>query len=141
MLPRLLCFLSDVEQSLVADDPAPDNGTWKAQRTVNYHLALARLVLHVQHGDQDVRPRGVLNLQAFTLADGTSCLKAALSWTGSPDESVHSIYTKPGLNWQTEARRVAAVWLAGPPAAAATATVHSVVPETEAHPLPLATTA
>jgi len=137
MLPRLLCFLSEVEQSLMADEPAPDNGTWETYRTVNYQLALARLVLHVRHGDQSMKPRGHLNLQAFTLADGTACLKVALAWAGSADESVHSIYTKPGLNWHTEARRVAAIWLAGPPAPV----VHlTEAPEVLA-PLPVATTA
>lgn len=115
MLPRLLSFLSDIEHSLLTDEPNPQNGSWETTRTVNYTLNLARLTLSVRVGDKTVHPRGVVNVQAFTLADGTSCLKAALSWTGSTAETMQAIYTKPGLNWTSEARRVAALWLAGPP--------------------------
>lgn len=118
MLPRLLCFLSDVERALAADDPAPNDGRWDNHRTVNYSLNLARLSLSARLGDQTRLPRGIINLQGFTLADGTACLKAALTWSDSSAESVQSIYTKPGLNWTSEARRVAAIWLGGPPAVA-----------------------
>jgi hypothetical protein len=118
MLPRLLCFLSDVERALAADDPAPNDGQWDNHRTVNYSLDLARLSLSARLGDETRLPRGIINLQGFTLADGTACLKAALTWSGSTAESVQSIYTKPGLNWTSEARRVAAIWLGGPPAVA-----------------------
>ena len=118
MLPRLLCFLSDIERALAADDPAPNDGQWDNARTVNYSLDLARLCLNARLGDATLQPRGIINLQAFTLADGTACLKAALSWTGNAAESVQAIYTKPGLNWTSEARRVAAIWLGGPPAEA-----------------------
>jgi hypothetical protein len=118
MLPRLLCFLSDVERALAADDPAPNDGRWDNSRTVNYHLDLARLCLAARLGDDTRLPRGIINLQGFTLADGTACLKAALTWTGSSAESVQAIYTKPGLNWTSEARRVAALWMGGPPAEA-----------------------
>ena len=41
MLPRLLCFLSDVERALADDDPAPNDGRWDNSRTVNYSLDLA----------------------------------------------------------------------------------------------------
>ena len=118
MLPRLLCFFSDIERALLADDPAPNDGVWETTRTVNYSLDLARLALNVRLGDHTALPRGVINLQGFTLADGTSCLKAALSWAGSSAEVMQSIYTKPGINWTSEARRVAALWMAGPPAVA-----------------------
>jgi hypothetical protein len=116
MLPRLLCFLSDIERALAADDPAPNDGQWDNARTVNYNLSLARLCLNARLADTTLQPRGIINLQAFTLADGTACLKAGLTWTGSAAESVQAIYTKPGLNWTSEARRVAAIWLGGPPA-------------------------
>jgi hypothetical protein len=118
MLPRLLCFLSDVERALAADEPAPADGRWENTRTVNYHLDLARLSLNARLPDNTILPRGVILLQGFALADGTPCLKATLTWHGSTAESVQAIYTKPGINWTSEARRVAAVWLAGPPAEA-----------------------
>lgn len=118
MLPRLLCFLSDVERALAADDPSPNDGRWDNTRTVNYHLDLARLTLSARLADNSTLPRGIINLQGFLLADGTPCLKAALSWNGSTGETIQSIYTKPGINWTSEARRVAALWLGGPPAEA-----------------------
>lgn len=129
MLPRLLCFLSDIERALAADDPTPNDGQWENSRTVNYSLDLARLCLNARGADAALHPRGIVNLQAFTLADGTACLKAALTWTGSEAESVQAIYTKPGLNWKSEARRVAAVWLGGPPAVA-TVTPANITPAT-----------
>lgn len=116
MTPRLLCFLSDIERSLAADDPSPSDGTWDNARSVNYSLAVARACLNARLPDGSLQPRGIINVQAYTLADGTACLKAGLSWTGSPAETVRSIYTKPGLNWTSEARRIAALWAAGAPA-------------------------
>jgi hypothetical protein len=133
MLPRLLCFLSDFERALAADDPAPNDGCWDNARTVNYSLDLARLCLNARLVDLTLQPRGIVNLQGFTLADGTGCLKAALTWTGSDAETVQAIYSKPGLNWKSEARRLAAIWMGGPPAEA------TIVPaNTEAARTPLA---
>jgi hypothetical protein len=130
MLPRLLCFLTDVERALAADEPSPNDGRWDNTRTVNYHLDLARLSLNARLSDNSSLPRGVINLQGFLLADGTPCLKAALTWAGSTGEILQSIYTKPGVNWTSEARRVAALWLGGPPAEAVV--VPAAVGETEA---------
>jgi hypothetical protein len=118
---RLLSFLTDVEKALVADDPAPSDGSWEAARTVNYHLGLARLMLGVrlpEGGKTD--PRGTILLQSYQLADGTPCLKAALSWTGSDRNTVRSLFTKPEVDWTREARKIAAEWMAGPPAKAET---------------------
>lgn len=125
MLPRLLCFLSDIERALAADDPAPADGRWDNARTVNYSLDLARLCLNARLGDDTLQPRGIILLQGYTLADGTSCLKAALTWAGSGVETIQSIYTKPGINWTSEARRVAALWLGGAPAEATITPVES----------------
>jgi hypothetical protein len=117
MHTRLLSFLSDIEQALAADDPAPAGGAWDAARTVNYHLGLARLMLHVRPAEGGkVEPRGTILLQSYQLADGSPCLKAALSWHGSAANVMRAIYAKPDVNWTGEARKVAAEWLAGPPA-------------------------
>lgn len=118
MHPRLLCFLSDIERALAADEPAPGEGSWDNARTVNYSLAIARVCLNARLPNGTLQPRGIINVQAYTLADGTACLKAGLNWAGSAVESVRAIYTKPGLNWTSEARRIAALWLAGAPAEA-----------------------
>jgi hypothetical protein len=114
----MLSFLSDVERALAADDPAPDDGSWETFRTVNYHLGLARLTLAVRTS-AGVTPRGTVLLQGYQLADGTPCLKASLNWHGSESNVVRSIYFKPEINWTSEARKIAAEWMAGPPAAAA----------------------
>lgn len=120
MHSRLLSFLSDFERALQADDPAPDDGSWETTRTVNYHLGLARLTLAVKSA-AGLTPRGSILLQAYQLADGTPCLKAAMSWHGSENSGVRAIYSKPDLNWTSEARKVAAEWMAGPPTGVLTA--------------------
>lgn len=114
MHSRMLSFLTDFERALAADDPAPDDGSWETSRTVNYHLGLARLNLSVRTAS-GVTPRGSVLLQGYQLADGTPCLKAAIAWHGCDITGVRNIYSKPDLNWTSEARKVAAEWMAGPP--------------------------
>lgn len=118
MHTRLLSFLTDVEHALAADDPSPSEGTWDNARTLNYHLGLARLSLGVRTGTGHKELRGNILLQSYQLADGTSCLKAALSWTGSEATVYRPIYSKPDINWTSEARKIGAEWMAGPPAKA-----------------------
>ena len=108
---RLLSFLNDIEIALNADDPSPQGGVWENSRTINYHQSAARLTLGARTASGSVQPLGAVTLQAFELADGTSCLKAYLSWAGSQSEAIHAIYSKPTLNWASEARRVASGWL------------------------------
>jgi hypothetical protein len=116
MHTRLLSFLSDIECSLAADDPAPSDGTWETTRTVNYNQGLARLVLVVRLPDGKAEPRGTVMLQSYQLADDSTCLKAVMSWAGTDGTSSRSIYAKPDMSWTSEARKVAAEWMAGPPA-------------------------
>lgn len=116
MHSRLLSFLSDFERSLQADDPSPDDGTWQTSRAVNYRSGLARLQLGVRLPDQGLKERGSVLLQSYKLADGSACLKAQLGWAGSEPTVIHSIFAKPGCDWKSEARRLAAKWMAGPPA-------------------------
>ncbi|MFI5336187.1 MAG: hypothetical protein ACHQ5A_05365 [Opitutales bacterium] len=117
MHTRLLSFLSDLERALAADDPAPLDGTWENSRSVNYHLGLARLNLGVRlPAEGKTEARGSILLQSYLLADGSPCLKAALAWTGSDRNLVRSVYARPDVDWTREARKVAADWMAGPPA-------------------------
>lgn len=116
MHSRLLSFLSDFERSLLADDPSPDEGSWQNERSVNYRTGLARVLLVVRTGTGERKERGAVLLQGFKLADGTGCLKAQLTWTGSESTTIKSIFTKPGCDWRGEARRLASSWQAGPPA-------------------------
>jgi hypothetical protein len=114
MHTRLLSFLSDLERALMADDPAPLDGQWETSRTVNYHLGLARLNLSVRNASGLIA-RGQVLLQSYQLADGTPCLKAALSWVGTENGITRAIYSKPDINWTSEARKIAAEWMAGLP--------------------------
>ncbi|MDP2137102.1 MAG: hypothetical protein Q8J74_04540 [Candidatus Didemnitutus sp.] len=128
MHTRLLSFLSDIERALATDDPNPDEGTWEATRTVNYTLGLARLVLGVRK-TEGLQSRGSILLQSYQLADGTPCLKAALSWFGSEHNPVHAVFSKSETNWTSEARKIGAEWMAGPPAAAALAEIEKEIHE------------
>jgi hypothetical protein len=131
---RLLSFLSDLEYAIVADDPQPGcDGTWGATRIVNYHLGLARLSLQVRPATGTAQPRGVVTVQSYALADGTPCLKATLGWTGQEGVRTLPVFTKPGLDWTSEARKIASTWLAGPPESASILEVGSTADsETEA---------
>ena len=117
MHSRLLSFISDFERALLADDPSPDEGTWLNERAVNYRTGLARVQLVVRLPDGQRKPRGTVLVQGFRLADGVGCLKAQLSWAGTETIGIHSIFSKPGCNWKSEARKLAANWMAGVPAA------------------------
>ncbi len=115
MHTRLLSFLTDIENSLAADDPAPSDGTWENTRTVNYNQGLARLMLGVRLPDGKLEPRGTIMLQSYLMSDETTCLKAVMAWNGSDSKIGRSIYAKPETNWVLEARKVAADWMAGAP--------------------------
>jgi hypothetical protein len=132
MHSRLLSFLSDFERALVADDPAPDDGVWETERTVNYRNGLARLQLLVRIAGLPRKSRGSILLQGFKLADGAGCLKLQFSWAESEIVTSHSVFTKPGCDWKSEARRLSALWMAGPPAGVAN------LPVTEEHSVAVA---
>ncbi len=109
---RLLSFLTAIETALLAESPALDGGAWDTARMVNFHHGLARLTLTPRAGND--LPGGAIFLQAFTLADGSLCLKASLNWKGSEHFPVLAVYSTPKLNWKLEASRIAGAWLEGP---------------------------
>jgi hypothetical protein len=113
---RLLSFFNDIERSMLAEDPNPEGGIWHHTRMVNVHNGLARMTIGSGPTEQSVKPRGVILLQAFTLADGTFCLKANLSWHGHEETVSKSVYSKPGINWRMAAAEVATIWMNGAPA-------------------------
>ncbi len=117
MSNRLLSLLSEIERALIANDP--DGCSWDTMRLINYQQGLARMTLAVKSPAQDPAPRGAILLQNFTLADGSQCLKANLSWQGTENTSVYAIYAKPAINWTLEASQIALKWLDGQPAAVA----------------------
>jgi hypothetical protein len=134
---RLLSFLSDLERAIASDDPQPGgDGAWCGTRIVNYHLGLARLSLRVRPATGPAQPRGTVTLQSHALADGTPCLKATLGWTGHEVVQTFPVFTKPGLDWTREARKIAATWLAGPPESATVIPVGSLAaPPASAAPI------
>ena len=111
---RLSSFLANIASACECDEPAPNGGTWDISRTLNYRLGLARLVLGSRGANTAVQPMGSILLQAFTLADGSPCVKANLSWADQAAAATRAVYAKPSTNWESEARLVAAEWLAGP---------------------------
>lgn len=117
---RLLSFLSDVERALLAESPVVDGGAWESTRMVNFHQGLARLSLTPRAAAALPFPAGAIFLQAFSLADGSLCLKASLNWKGSDSFPVISVYSTPGTNWKLEASRIASTWLEGPATALVT---------------------
>lgn len=119
---RLLSFLSDIERALIAESPVVEGGAWETSRMVNFHHGLARLTLTARPGAETSSTGGTIFVQAFSLADGSLCLKASLNWKGSDALPVIAVYSTPTLNWKLEASRVASAWLEGPPATAAVTT-------------------
>ena len=126
---RLLSFLADIERALIAGSPVLEGGAWESQRMVSFHHGLARLTL-VPRAGVDL-PGGNVFLQSFSLADGSLCLKASLSWKGSEALQVIPVYSTPNLSWKLEASRIATAWLQGPPAMSAP----TVLGENELRPL------
>lgn len=114
MATRLLSSLSQIEHALLKESASNNGPVWEVTRMVNYHHGLARMTLTPPAGADAKQVRGAIFLQSYTLADGTLCFKASLNWHGSDSFPVISIFTKPGLDWQAEANRIASAWLAGP---------------------------
>lgn len=117
---RLLSFLNDIERALTAESPVVDGGAWDTTRIVNFHHGLARLTLAPRPAADLPFAPGAIFLQAFSLADGSQCVKANLNWKGSDAMPIISVYSTPSTNWKLEASRIASTWLEGPPAALVT---------------------
>jgi hypothetical protein len=115
---RLSSFLSSVERGFQAGNPVLKGGNLETTRTINYHLGLARLTLATKASKSAAESLGSILVQAYDLADGSTCLKVNLSWTKHEDagECAHSIFEKPAVDWSSEAAQIATAWLAGPPA-------------------------
>lgn len=114
---QLLYLLSEIGDALLKQSVADMGPTWDMTRMVNYHNGLGRMTITPPAGADETQARGVIFLQCYTLADGSLCLKANLSWHGSEQHSPITVYSKPGLNWKAATAQIASAWLAGPPAA------------------------
>jgi hypothetical protein len=130
MAIRLSSFLASVERGFAPDAPVLKGGSWDTSRTLNYNVGLGRLALGVRPGQDLVEPLGAILVQAFDLADGSTCLKVSLSWSGREDaaDCARSIFEKSTVDWSAEASQIAATWLAGPPAKAEIAKLHIAAP-------------
>lgn len=115
---RLLSFLTEVERAILTESPVIDGGAWESSRMVNFQQRLGRIFLSGRSPATAPFPGGSIFIQAFVLADGSQCLKATLGWKDTACTSSLAVYSKPDLDWRTEASRVAAAWLEGPPVAA-----------------------
>jgi hypothetical protein len=113
---RLLSFLSDFQNAIMADNPAMDDATWEVQRTVNYQLGLARVKLSLGVPGRAPQQTGEILVQGFSLADQASCIKAVLGWGSSSAKLNRAVYERADTDWRREARKIAADWNAGPPA-------------------------
>jgi hypothetical protein len=109
---RLLSFITEIENAVIAESPDVDGGAWTSHRIVNFHQGLARLTLTPRPGNEF--PGGTIFIQAFVLADGSQSLKASLNWDNNPTFSVVAVYSTPRSNWKLEASRIASTWLEGP---------------------------
>lgn len=116
---RLLSFLSNIERAIAADSPMIEGGAWEAVRMVNFEQGLGRLTLNPRAPADLPLPGGAILLQSFSLADGSQCVKATLSWKNSNVTSAIAVYSTPSLNWKAEASRIASTWIEGPPASPA----------------------
>lgn len=114
---RLLSFLTAIERTLLSERSASDGSTWECSRMINFHRGLARLTLQRGPKAQLTSTAGTIFLQAFTLANGSSCLKATLAWNGSETLPVLAVFSTPKTGWKREASRIGAAWLNGPCAA------------------------
>ena len=101
---RLLSFLTEIERAIMMEANAAEGTVWDAARIVNFQTGLARLT---------ITPAGM---------PGSFCVKTSLQWAGATVPVVLSVYETPVLNWKMEASRIAATWLAGPPAEAPSVT-------------------
>lgn len=129
---RLTSFLSCIASACECDEPAPNGGTWDFSRTINYRLGLARLSLGSRQSPNGaIQPMGSILLQGFALADGTPCVKASLTWSENATSAARSVFARPGVNWDSEARLVASEWLAGAPEPKLVAVPTEVVEEHE----------
>lgn len=112
---RLLAFLTDIERAIRMEANADESAIWDSARIVNFKTGLARLTLTCKEADSGM-PQGTLLVQNFALGNGSFCIKANLTWQGSPATTTLAVYETPLLNWKLEASRIAAAWISGPPA-------------------------
>lgn len=109
---------------MLAAQPEPEGGAWVNTRMVNVNSGLARMTIASGPKGQPPIPRGSILLQAYTLADGTFCLKANLSWHNHETTVSKSVYSKPGINWSNAAVEVAKTWMNGAPDTATESDLH-----------------
>jgi hypothetical protein len=120
---RLLSFITEIERALIAESPVVEGGAWNSLRLVNFQQQLARVTLTANPAAELPITGGSVLLQCFSLADGSICLKANLSWSGSESMTTIAVYDTPGLNWRLEASRIATAFLEGPREIASTTTL------------------
>lgn len=73
---------------------------------VNFHKGIARFIM---------KDGGAVQVQAFELADGQSCIKVALYWGGIKMPAIQSVYpTNDDFDFIKPAGKLAQMWIDGP---------------------------
>ena len=96
--------MSAVESSLASHGcPAVGN---PPQRSVNFQKGIARMIF--------ADGSGGIALQNFTLADGSICIKAELTWAPVNTVGSVSVYPTPdNFDWFGAAVKISQAWIAG----------------------------
>ncbi|HEX2855054.1 MAG TPA: hypothetical protein VHO24_17600 [Opitutaceae bacterium] len=117
MATHLVSLLGDVEQALMEASAIRWGAAWNLGRALSEAHLVGRITLTPAAGAAPSQTRGAIFLQGEALPDGLMRFKASFHWHGSeafPSVPVGS--NSNAMGWKTEAARIAALWLAGPPA-------------------------
>ncbi|MFA5262928.1 MAG: hypothetical protein WC378_03820 [Opitutaceae bacterium] len=105
MTARLLSFLNLVQDAIIRQNGTDIEGS----RMVNFHKNIARFTM---------KDGGAIQVQAFILADGQTCVKVALYWAGINVPAVVPVYpTAENFSWEQSASKIGQLWIDGPIAA------------------------
>lgn len=99
---RLVSFMTQIQDAIARREGQCPEGS----RMVNFHKGIARF---------SMKDGGAIQVQAFELADGQTCLKIALYWAGIKTPAIQSVYpTAPDFDYIKAAGRIAQTWIDGP---------------------------
>ena len=102
MTARLLSFLNLVQDAIIRQNGTDIEGS----RMVNFHKNIARFTM---------KDGGAVQVQAFILADGQTCVKVALYWAGINVPAVVPVYpTAENFSWERSASKIGQLWIDGP---------------------------
>jgi hypothetical protein len=125
MATHLVSLLSDVEQALAEGSALRWGVSWNLSRSLNERHQVGRITLTPPPGATPSQARGAIFLHRELSPGGTLHLKASFHWHGSeafPSIAITTTHAT-ALGWKSEAARIAAFWMAGPPVGRASTSV------------------